>query len=287
MKLSFLWLVCIHATPIQPGPTDRTSKVERLKNAIYAPLMALKRSREDRFQNRLMFNQFYIADNQICEAIIAVYRTKDPRGKPEKELKSEACEDINELRYTSILEKEIKEFNELKKEAKLGSVVQGSVSARTMNEKRRKLWELLAVPRQKWPLYYVKYRSEERSKKRKLAEQHAAEATQKLIKTELKQSKVFLKENIEKSNESEILDLDLIEFGDRRVVEEESFENLEKIPGEFEGAGNEELEVDEIEILHRANHAANLEVPQTFTESANVQVNFLKEMFELKNALTT
>jgi len=33
-----------------------------------------------RFKDRLMFNQFYIADNQICEAVIAVYRTKDPMG---------------------------------------------------------------------------------------------------------------------------------------------------------------------------------------------------------------
>ena len=76
-----------------------------------------------------MFNQFYIADNQICEAVIAVYRTKDPAGnfnfiwlylggyrnaltgfleRPTKELKSEACEDINELGYSSILENEIK-----------------------------------------------------------------------------------------------------------------------------------------------------------------------------------
>ena len=89
-----------------------------------------------------MFNQFYIVDNQICEAVIAVYRTKDPSGEfhfslyftltlfwprfiefdlslsrraltwfleiPKKELKSEACEDLNELGYSSILEKEIK-----------------------------------------------------------------------------------------------------------------------------------------------------------------------------------
>ena len=97
---------------------------------------------------------------------------------PKKELKSEACEDINELGYSSILEKEIKgtciwnseqtlsvfepktlnhvtlEFNELKKEVKSGR----DVEPKTINEKRRKLWDLMSVPRQKWALYYIKYR---------------------------------------------------------------------------------------------------------------------------------
>ena len=56
MKFSFLFFICIRAIPIEPGNSDTevgipevtTPEVERLKNAIYAPLMALKRSREDR-----------------------------------------------------------------------------------------------------------------------------------------------------------------------------------------------------------------------------------------------
>ena len=55
MKFSFLFLICIRAIPIEPEVTDSekipeviSPEVERLKNAIYAPLMALKRSREDR-----------------------------------------------------------------------------------------------------------------------------------------------------------------------------------------------------------------------------------------------
>ena len=56
MKFSFLFLICIRAIPIETGNSDpvvqipevTTPEVERLKNAIYAPLMALKRSREDR-----------------------------------------------------------------------------------------------------------------------------------------------------------------------------------------------------------------------------------------------
>ena len=54
MKFSFLFLICTRAIPIEPEITDseapevHSPEVERLKNAIYAPLMALKRSREDR-----------------------------------------------------------------------------------------------------------------------------------------------------------------------------------------------------------------------------------------------
>merc|ERR1712131_56507 len=261
-------------------------EVERLKNAIYAPLIALKRSREDRFKDRLMFNKFYIADNQICEAVIAVYRTKDPMAKPKKELKTEACEDINEFGFSSILEKEIKEFNDLKKEIQSGSEVELKAKSAGMkiNEKRRKLWELLAVPRHKWSLYYVKYRSKERETKRKLAEQHAAEATQKLIKTELEQKKTS-KDKILWPDETEILDLDFIEFGDRRLTEEESSVSLQEIDEDIEGSGDEELEVKEMEILERANHATNLEVPQTVMEPANEKVNFMKEMRHLRDTL--
>jgi len=167
MRFSLLFLTYINGISIKPEivkpevvepDVEIPASLDRLKNAIYAPLMALKRTREDRFLNRLMFNQFYIADNQICEAVIAVYRTKDPAERPTKELKSEACEDINELGYSSILENEIKEFDELKHKAKSSGDI---VTARTINEKRRRLWDLLAVPRQKWSLYYVKYRSED------------------------------------------------------------------------------------------------------------------------------
>ena len=57
MKFSFLFLICTRAIPNEPEITDESEveapevispEVERLKNAIYAPLMALKRSREDR-----------------------------------------------------------------------------------------------------------------------------------------------------------------------------------------------------------------------------------------------
>ena len=56
MKFSFLFLLGIRALPIEPEISDpevvipevTTPEVDRLKNAIYAPLMALKRSREDR-----------------------------------------------------------------------------------------------------------------------------------------------------------------------------------------------------------------------------------------------
>ena len=62
MKFSFLFWICIHGIPIEPEVTDpdvvtpevdnaevgRLNEVDRLKNAIYAPLMALKRTREDR-----------------------------------------------------------------------------------------------------------------------------------------------------------------------------------------------------------------------------------------------
>ena len=54
------------------------------------------------------------------------------------------------------------EFNDLKKEIQSGSEVELKAKSAGMkiNEKRRKLWELLAVPRHKWSLYYVKYRLE-------------------------------------------------------------------------------------------------------------------------------
>lgn len=69
MKFSFLFWICIHGIPIEPEVTDpdvvtpevdnaevgRLNEVDRLKNAIYAPLMALKRTRED----RTVFNNFY------------------------------------------------------------------------------------------------------------------------------------------------------------------------------------------------------------------------------------
>ena len=56
MKFSFLFLICIHGIPIQSQvdkleivePEVVSPKVNKLKNAIYAPLMALKRTREDR-----------------------------------------------------------------------------------------------------------------------------------------------------------------------------------------------------------------------------------------------
>jgi len=60
MKFSFLFLICIRAIPIETGNSDpevTTPEVERLKNAIYAPLMALKRSREDRVG---LFERFFI-----------------------------------------------------------------------------------------------------------------------------------------------------------------------------------------------------------------------------------
>ena len=136
------------------------------------------------------------------------------------------------------------------------------------------------------------FRSEERAKKRKLAEQHAAEATQSkfylkrpiltfsnskdfwpkfqiwptsdLIKTELRQKKVS-KDKIRWPDETEVLDLDFIEFGDRQ--QEESSNSLqENTDRDIEGSGDEELEVKEMEILQRANHAMNLEIPQTVIE---------------------
>ena len=49
MKFSFLFLICIHGLPIEiVEPEVVPPKVNRLENAIYAPLMALKRTREDR-----------------------------------------------------------------------------------------------------------------------------------------------------------------------------------------------------------------------------------------------
>merc|ERR1712131_328871 len=87
------------------------------------------------------------------------------------------------------------------------------------------------------------------------------------------------------SEETEVLDLDLIEFGERRLTEDESSENLEQTADEIEGSGDEELEVKEMEILERTNHETNLEVPQTITGPANVKLNFMREMFELRNAL--
>ena len=85
-----------------------------------------------------------------------------------------------------------------------------------------------------------------------------------LIKTELEQKKAS-KDKI--PDETEILDLDFIEFGDRRLTEEESSDSLqENTDEEIEGSGEEELEVKEMEILERANHATNLEVPQTVME---------------------
>ena len=60
------------------------------------------------------------------------------------------------------------------------------------------------------------------------------------------------------------MDLDFIEFGDRQLAEEESSDSLQENADEdIEGSGDEELEVKEMEILERANHATNLEVPQT------------------------
>ena len=167
-----------------------------------------------------MFNQFYIVDNQICEAVIAVYRTKDPSGEfdfslyftlldlvltsvywiwpyfvqkspnmifrntkegteirslwrfkwigiqfdPRKrnqrylkfQLKSVANSRNRHYRYFywKPLSCVNLEFNELKKEVKSGR----DVEPKTINEKRRKLWDLMSVPRQKWSLYYIKYR---------------------------------------------------------------------------------------------------------------------------------
>ena len=56
MKFSILFLICIHGSPLQSELTQLeieepevvSRKVNKLKNAIYAPLMALKRTREDR-----------------------------------------------------------------------------------------------------------------------------------------------------------------------------------------------------------------------------------------------
>ena len=94
-----------------------------------------------------------------------------------------------------------------------------------------------------------------------------------LIKTELKERKVsgekIVNEEAKTIDETEILDLDLIEFGDRRVVEDESSESSEN-PDEFEGSGDEELEVKEMEILERTNHATNLEIPQSVTEPGGI-----------------
>ena len=67
MKFSFLFLICTRAIPIEPTITDGTEvkepevtspEVERLKNAIYAPLMALKRSREDRIGFLRVYRDF-------------------------------------------------------------------------------------------------------------------------------------------------------------------------------------------------------------------------------------
>ena len=61
------------------------------------------------------------------------------------------------------------------------------------------------------------------------------------------------------------MDLDFIEFGDRQ--QEESSNSLqENTDRDIEGSGDEELEVKEMEILQRANHAMNLEIPQTVIE---------------------
>ena len=86
-----------------------------------------------------------------------------------------------------------------------------------------------------------------------------------LIKTELKERKFSEEKHQDTSEETEVLDLDLIEFGERRLTEDESSENLEQTPDEIEGSGDEELEVKQMEILERTNHATNLEVPQTIT----------------------
>ena len=87
-----------------------------------------------------------------------------------------------------------------------------------------------------------------------------------LIKTELEQKKAS-KDKILWPDETEILDLDFIEFGDRRLTKEESSVSLQENADEdIEGSGDEELEVKEMEILERANHATNLEVPQTVME---------------------
>ena len=84
-----------------------------------------------------------------------------------------------------------------------------------------------------------------------------------LIKTELKQKEIS-NDKILWPDETEVLDLDLIEFGERRLSEEESSENLEEnINEDIEGSGDVELEVKEMEILQRANHATNLEISQT------------------------
>ena len=94
-----------------------------------------------------------------------------------------------------------------------------------------------------------------------------------MIKTELKERKISGKKIVDEEantiDGTEILDLDLIEFGDRRLVEDESSESSEN-PDEFEGSGDEELEVKEIEILERTNHAMNLEIPQSVTEPGGV-----------------
>ena len=67
MKFSFLFLICTRAIPIELAITDATEveepevispEVERLKNAIYAPLMALKRSREDRIGFSRVYRDF-------------------------------------------------------------------------------------------------------------------------------------------------------------------------------------------------------------------------------------
>ena len=87
-----------------------------------------------------------------------------------------------------------------------------------------------------------------------------------LIKTELRQKKVS-KDKIRWPDETEVLDLDFIEFGDRQLAEEESSDSLqENTDKDIEGSGDEELEVKEMEILQRANHAMNLEIAQTVIE---------------------
>ena len=94
-----------------------------------------------------------------------------------------------------------------------------------------------------------------------------------MIKTELKERKIsgekIVNEEANIIDETEIIDLDLIEFGGRRVVEDKSSESSAN-PDEFEGSGDEELEVKEIEILERTNHATNLEIPQSVTEPGGV-----------------
>ena len=108
-----------------------------------------------------------------------------------------------------------------------------------------------------------------------------------LIKTELKQKEIS-NDKILWPDETEVLDLDLIEFGERRLSEEESSENLEEnINEDIEGSGDVELEVKEMEILQRANHATNLEISQT-TVAPGVFSNWPKQdgALELSNRWT-